>query len=82
MNLVPLPAFADNDLWMLQDGPRAIMVDPGDARPVFDALEHGGLQLGGILVKRPRADHTPHPFLRRREAHAFAAPRPWKNDFR
>jgi hypothetical protein len=50
MTLVPLPAFADNHIWMLQEGCDANAVDPGDARPVSDALERGNLQLAAILV--------------------------------
>jgi hydroxyacylglutathione hydrolase len=58
MTLVPLPAFADNYIWMLQDGSNAIVVDPGDARPVLDALASGKLQLAAILVTHHHADHT------------------------
>jgi hydroxyacylglutathione hydrolase len=58
MKLVPLPAFADNYIWMLQDGHDAIVVDPGDAAPVFDALARGNLQLAAILVTHHHADHT------------------------
>jgi hydroxyacylglutathione hydrolase len=58
MTLVPLPAFADNYIWMLQDGRNAIVVDPGESRPVFDALERGNLQLAAILVTHHHADHT------------------------
>ncbi len=58
MNLVPLPAFNDNYIWMLQDGPHAIVVDPGDAQPVFDALARDRLQLAAILVTHHHADHT------------------------
>ncbi|RYY93133.1 MAG: hydroxyacylglutathione hydrolase [Comamonadaceae bacterium] len=58
MNLVPLPAFADNYIWMLQAGPSAIVVDPGDAKPVFEFLEGHGLQLAAILVTHHHADHT------------------------
>jgi len=56
MTLVPLPALADNYIWMLQKGRDAIEVDPGDATPVFDALGREPLQLAAILVTRPRAD--------------------------
>lgn len=58
MTLVPLPAFADNYIWMLQDGRHAIVVDPGEAGPVFDALARGNLQLAAILVTHHHADHT------------------------
>lgn len=53
-----MPAFADNYLWMLQDGFRAIVADPGDAKPVFDALASNRLQLAAILVKHHHVDHT------------------------
>jgi len=58
MTLVPLPAFADNYIWMLQDGSNAIVVDPGDAQPVFDALTRDNLQLAAILVTHHHHDHT------------------------
>jgi len=43
---------------MLHDGRHAIVVDPGDAQPVFDALAHHKLQLAAILVTHHHADHT------------------------
>ncbi len=43
---------------MLHDGHRALVVDPGDAQPVFDALQHHGLQLQAILVTHHHADHV------------------------
>ena len=58
MNLIALPAFADNYIWMLHDGVRAVVVDPGDAAPVIDALDRLQLQLAGILVTHHHADHT------------------------
>ena len=58
MKLIPLPAFADNYIWMLHDGHRALVVDPGDAQPVLDALQREGLRLHGILVTHHHADHT------------------------
>ena len=58
MDLIPLPAFADNYIWMLHDGERALVVDPGDAEPVFGALQRLGLQLQTILVTHHHADHV------------------------
>lgn len=58
MNLVALPAFADNYVWMLHDGREALVVDPGDAAPVADALDAQGLALTGILVTHHHADHV------------------------
>ncbi|HJW12534.1 MAG TPA: hydroxyacylglutathione hydrolase, partial [Albitalea sp.] len=50
MNLIALPAFTDNYIWMLHDGVNAIVVDPGDSPPVIDALASMRLTLAGILV--------------------------------
>ena len=58
MTLLPLPAFADNYIWLLHDGREALVVDPGDAQPVLNALHHEGLNLQGILVTHHHADHT------------------------
>jgi hydroxyacylglutathione hydrolase len=58
MKLIPLPAFQDNYLWLLHDGHRALVVDPGDAQPVLDFLERSGLQLAAILVTHHHADHV------------------------
>jgi hydroxyacylglutathione hydrolase len=57
MKLLPLPAFQDNYLWLLQDGQRALVVDPGDAQPVLAHLQQGGLQLEAILVTHHHPDH-------------------------
>jgi hydroxyacylglutathione hydrolase len=58
LKLIPIPAFADNYLWMLHDGQRALVVDPGDAGPVSRFLKQHGLQLEAILVTHHHADHT------------------------
>ena len=58
MYLIPIPAFADNYLWLLHDGKRALIVDPGDAEPVLRTLAQYGLQLESILVTHHHADHT------------------------
>ncbi len=58
MNLLSLPAFADNYIWMLHDGARAVVVDPGDAAPVVDTLGRLKLSLAGILVTHHHGDHV------------------------
>lgn len=58
MKLIPLPAFEDNYIWMLHDGHRALVVDPGDAQPVIAALQREDLRLQGILVTHHHGDHT------------------------
>jgi hydroxyacylglutathione hydrolase len=57
MKLIPLPAFQDNYLWVLHDGQRALVVDPGDAQPVLAFLQGEGLQLDTILVTHHHPDH-------------------------
>ncbi|MFN5158611.1 MAG: hydroxyacylglutathione hydrolase [Betaproteobacteria bacterium] len=58
MNLLALPAFADNYIWMVHDEARAFVVDPGDAAPVIEALRTRGLRLAGILVTHHHPDHV------------------------
>ena len=58
MELIPLPAFQDNYLWLLHHRGHALVVDPGDAGPVHDALQQHDLVLDGILVTHHHADHT------------------------
>jgi hydroxyacylglutathione hydrolase len=57
MKLIPLPAFQDNYLWVLHDGQRALVVDPGDAQPVLACLQREHLQLDAILVTHHHPDH-------------------------
>ena len=58
LNLVALPAFDDNYIWMLHDGQRALVVDPGDSAVVLDALKRLSLRLETILVTHHHVDHT------------------------
>ena len=58
MKLIPLPAFADNYIWLLHDDSRALVVDPGDPQPVLDALQQLGVKLEAILVTHHHHDHT------------------------
>lgn len=58
MELIALPAFSDNYIWMLHDGARALVVDPGDAGVVQSALDARQLELGAILVTHHHADHV------------------------
>lgn len=58
MNLLPLPAFSDNYIWMLHDGRQALVIDPGEAAPVFAALERHALQLQAILITHHHNDHV------------------------
>ena len=55
MNLTALPAFADHCIWMIDDGARAIVVDPDEPGPVVEALDARRLQLAAILVTHHHA---------------------------
>lgn len=57
MQIIPLPAFRDNYIWLLRDGSRAVVVDPGDAAPVLGYLAAEGLTLDAILITHHHADH-------------------------
>lgn len=55
----PIPAFSDNYIWLLTtDSNACAVVDPGDHRPVLEALEREGLALEYILLTHHHADHV------------------------
>ncbi|GAB4215050.1 MAG: hydroxyacylglutathione hydrolase [Rhodoferax sp.] len=58
MKLIPLPAFNDNYIWLLHDARDALVVDPGDAAVVEQALAQRGLRLQTILVTHHHNDHS------------------------
>lgn len=61
LDVSPVRAFADNYLWLIRAplGPRgAVVVDPGDARAVNEALAREGLSLRAILVTHHHSDHV------------------------
>lgn len=58
LNVVAVPAFNDNYLWLIHDGIHAAVVDPGDAKPILAALDTHGLALAAILLTHHHADHA------------------------
>ncbi|OGB23194.1 MAG: hydroxyacylglutathione hydrolase [Burkholderiales bacterium RIFCSPLOWO2_02_FULL_57_36] len=58
LSVLPIPAFADNYLWLIHDGTHAVVVDPGNASPVLAALEAHRLTLVAILLTHHHADHV------------------------
>jgi hydroxyacylglutathione hydrolase len=58
LEIVPLPAFQDNYIWTLRDGPYAAVVDPGEAGPVKAYLARERLQLVAILATHHHPDHV------------------------
>jgi hydroxyacylglutathione hydrolase len=58
MQTTPLPALSDNYIWLIaDDAGQAVVVDPGEAAPVEDALEASGLTLRAILLTHHHPDH-------------------------
>jgi hydroxyacylglutathione hydrolase len=56
----PVPAFADNYIWVLSSSASrsAVVVDPGEAGPVFSTLDLHGFELSAILITHHHADHV------------------------
>jgi hydroxyacylglutathione hydrolase len=61
LDVSPVRAFSDNYIWLIRapaDPRAAVVVDPGDDRPVEDVLQAQGLELKAILVTHHHADHV------------------------
>ncbi len=59
LHLEPLPALADNYIWLLHDDHgHAVVVDPGDASVVETALASRQLRLRAILLTHHHDDHV------------------------
>lgn len=56
--IIPIPAFQDNYIWLLRVGNHAAVVDPGDASVVESFLAQHDLTLTAILITHHHADHT------------------------
>ncbi len=56
-DVVRIPAFKDNYIWLLRKGRAVLVVDPGDAAPVLEVLEREQLALEAILVTHHHQDH-------------------------
>jgi hydroxyacylglutathione hydrolase len=60
MEIVPVPAFADNYIWLVHDeasGETAV-VDPGDAEPTLREAERRGWAIGQVWNTHWHPDHT------------------------
>jgi hydroxyacylglutathione hydrolase len=57
INIIPIPAFEDNYIWLLHNSRHAVVVDPGDAVPVMDYLAKHDLTLSAILITHHHSDH-------------------------
>jgi len=53
-----IPILRDNYVWAIHDGHRAVLVDPGETRPILSWLEDRSMALSAILVTHHHADHV------------------------
>lgn len=54
-----IPALKDNYIWLIQNLKKeCIIVDPGDALPVFKYIKENHLKLKGIFITHHHYDHT------------------------
>jgi len=60
LEAIAVPALGDNYIWLLRSPGHsdALLVDPGDADPVLEAIDHHGLKLRAILITHHHADHV------------------------
>lgn len=57
LQIISIPAFKDNYIWLIHNGSQAIVVDPGDALPVLNTLSLHQLTLHTILITHHHQDH-------------------------
>lgn len=57
IEIIPIPAFEDNYIWLIRNQAHAVVVDPGDADPVMEYLNQHALRLAAILVTHHHGDH-------------------------
>jgi hydroxyacylglutathione hydrolase len=58
MRIVPVPCLQDNFAYLVIDGDRAAVVDPGEAAPVEAALAREGVTLAAIWATHHHWDHV------------------------
>jgi hydroxyacylglutathione hydrolase len=60
LEIVPVPAFADNYLWLVNDSDsgETAVVDPGDAAPVLAEANRRGWTIGQVWNTHWHPDHT------------------------
>ena len=60
MEIVPVPAFTDNYIWLVhdQESGETAVVDPGDAAPVLAEAERRGWTVGQVWNTHWHPDHT------------------------
>ena len=57
IQIIPIPAFKDNYIWLVHNGKTALVIDPGEAQSVISHLKELGLNLSTILITHHHHDH-------------------------
>lgn len=59
LNVTPILAFTDNYIWLLSKAKKnaCVIIDPGDAKPVLEALQKTNKTLSAILITHHHWDH-------------------------
>lgn len=57
MEINYIKAFSDNYIWVMEEGPDAIVVDPGESKGVLSYLKEKQLNLQAILLTHEHDDH-------------------------
>lgn len=58
MTVTTVPALSDNYIWVYEVEDKAIVVDPGEFKPVNEYLNANNLQLAAVLLTHNHDDHT------------------------
>ena len=58
MRVVPVPCLKDNYAYLVIDGDRAAVVDPGEAAPVLAAIARERVELAAIWLTHHHHDHV------------------------
>jgi len=58
ISITPIKAFTDNYIWLIKHKNNAILVDPGDHKPVTEVLKKNKLTLKAILITHKHHDHV------------------------
>ena len=63
VQIIPIPAFKDNYIWLIKDCRNVAIVDPGDAKPVIDYLKSNDLYLkAGKIINQDFRSNPVIPF--------------------
>ena len=58
LEIIPVPAFTDNYIWLIISGRYCAVIDPGEAKPVRGVLEERDLEPCAILLTHHHHDHV------------------------